>query len=90
MVERLLEESYLSHYGKEVIERAMAEVDYFCDGAVGDQLVEKSNLTMNIPDVDDSRYLRQIIYQLRTFIGQVECYHVSVIDEIKLSEQPRH
>jgi hypothetical protein len=45
---------------------------------------------MYIPDVDDGRYLWQIIYQLRTFIGQVECYHVSVIDEIKLSEQPRH
>jgi hypothetical protein len=45
---------------------------------------------MYIPDVDDGRHLWQIIYQLRTFIGQVECYHVPVIDEIKLSEQPRH
>jgi hypothetical protein len=90
VAERLLEESYLSRYGEEVVKRAMAEVDYFGDEAVGDQLIEKSNLTMYIPDVDDGRYLWQIIYQLRTFIGQVECYHVPVIDEIKLSEQPRH
>ena len=57
---------------------------------VGDQLVEKNDLTANIPDVDNRRYLRQIIHQLRTFIGQVECCHVSVIDKVVLSEQPRN
>jgi hypothetical protein len=68
----------------------MAEVDYFCDGAFGDQLVEKSDLTANIPDVDDSRYLRQIIHQLRTLIGEVECCHGSVSGKVELSEQPRN
>jgi hypothetical protein len=42
VVERLLEESYLSRYGEEVVKRAMAEVDYFGDGAVGDQLNKKA------------------------------------------------
>ena len=68
----------------------MAEVDSFCDGGFGDQLVEKSDLTANIPDVDDSCYRRQIIRQLRTFIGEVECCYLSVIDKAELGEQPRN
>jgi hypothetical protein len=52
--------------------------------------VEKSHLAAGVTNVGNPCNARQIFGQLRAFVGQIECCHRSIIDDVELSEQPRN
>ena len=86
----LFKKLYLLHDTEEVLEHSMAEIDDSCTHVVGDQPVKKSHLAAGVTDVGNRRNVRQIVGQLRTFVGQVERCHSSIIDDVELSEQSRN
>src|SRR5262249_14871900 len=86
----LSEEAYLLHHAEKVLEHAMADIDDVRAMVVCEQPVEKCHLPAGIIDIGNRRDVWQIIRQLRTFVGQIEGRHGSIIDHVELSEQPRN
>jgi hypothetical protein len=86
----LFKKLYLLHDSEEVLERSMAEIDDSCTDVVGDQPIKKSHLAAGVTDVGNRRNVRQIVGQLRAFVGQVECCHRTIIDDVEISEQSRN
>jgi hypothetical protein len=68
----------------------MAEIDDSRAYVVRDQSVKKSHLAAGVSDIDNRRNVRQKVGQLRTFVGQVECCHRSITDDVEFSEQSRN
>jgi len=86
-VSGLIKKAYFLLDGEEFCEHSMAKIDDFCTYIVGDQPVKKSHLAAGVTDVSNRRNVRQVIGQLRAFVGQVECCYRSIIDDVELSEQ---
>src|SRR5262249_809064 len=80
----------LLHDSEKDLEHSTVEINDSCTHVVGDQPVEKSHLAAGVTDVSNCRNARQVIGQLRAFVGQVERCYRSIIDDIELSEQPRN
>ena len=86
----LFEKPDLFHDGEEILEHTVAEIDDVCAVVGGNQPLEKCHLAEDVTDVGNRRELRQIIRQLRSFVGQVVCRHRTIIEDIELGEQPRN
>jgi hypothetical protein len=74
-MKRLLKKTYVSHDIEKVAKCSMTEVDNFGTRSVSDQSIEKRHLAAGISDVNNRRYVRQIVCQLRAFICKVERSH---------------
>src|SRR5262245_41887332 len=85
----LLEESDLFHHGEEILERAVADIDDVGAVGVSDQLLEQCHLAEDVIDLGDLRELRQVVDELRSFVGQIERGHGTVGEDVELGEQPR-
>ena len=82
----ILSEHLSPRGSEEVLEHSTVDINDPCTHVVGNQPVEKSHLAAGVTDVSNRRNVRQVIGQLRAFVGQVESYR-SIIDDVELSEQ---
>ena len=87
MVPSLFEKAYFLRDREKVVEHSTVEINDSCTHIVGDQSVEKSHLAVGVTDVSNRRDFRQVISQLRAFVGQVECCYGSIIDDMEFGEQ---
>lgn len=90
MAPSLCKETNFLRDREEILERAAADIDDFCTLVLGYQPFEKCHLAANVVDVGKRRELRQIVRQLRPFVGQVECGYGPIINDVILCEQSRN
>src|SRR5258705_5884848 len=81
---------YLLHDCEKVLERPVANINDSWTVFLGDQPVEQCHLATSVANVDNRRDLWQIVRQLRTFVGQVECRNGSIFENVEFGEQPRN
>jgi hypothetical protein len=65
----LFEKADLLRDGIEILEGAVADVENLCAVGGGDQPVEERHLAASVADIGDRRERRQIVGQLRSFVG---------------------
>jgi len=86
----LREKSNFLRDTKEIIERPMAEIDNFSAVPIGNDPIEKRHLAENFSDIGGDRKIWQVVRQLRSFVGQVEGGHGSIMEDVEFGEQPRN